>query len=57
MTNFERIKNMSIEKMAEVIGRLETFDGYCKSDCKWEGDIPDGECAKCVVRWLKEETE
>ncbi len=57
MTNFERIKTMSIENMAEVIGRLETFDGYCKGYCKGDGDIPDGECAKCVVRWLKEEAE
>jgi hypothetical protein len=57
MTNYELIKNMSIEEMAEVIGMLETFDDYCKGYCKGDGDIPDGECAKCAEKWLKEEAE
>lgn len=60
MTNFELIKNMSIEEMAKIIYESEMSErfNFCKSDCKWTEDynIPEGECIKCVVKWLQEET-
>lgn len=54
MTNFELIKNMSIEEMAKIIYESGEFI-FCKSDCKWpDYNIPEGECIKCVVKWLQE---
>lgn len=61
MTNFELIKNMSIEELAKIIHELEMSESidFCKSDCEWTENynIPKGECVKCVVKWLQEETE
>lgn len=62
MTNYERITNTSVEEIAKWIDVLclENEIDYCKSDCEWGEKVgyavPEGECRKCIVRWLKEES-
>ena len=38
MTNFERIKNMSVEEMANFLDACDSFDGIighiCNAECK-----------------------
>ena len=64
MTNFERIKAMSVEEIAEAIYCNDDFDvviPYCK--CKGEcddiidnnGPIPKEMCINCVRAWLESE--
>ena len=60
MTNYEKIKAMPLQEMAEWINKLDILEiEYCKSDCEWmnDDDIPEGECIKCAERWLEEEAE
>jgi hypothetical protein len=61
MTNYDRIRNMSIEEMAEEIFSLEIDEkiNFCKSDCIFDlGDeIPHEYCVECLVRWLREEVK
>lgn len=59
MTNYERIKNMSVEEMAEELHIID--DGgtlVChKYNCR---KIPDKEvfdCVSCYKDWLNEEVE
>lgn len=60
MTNYERIKNMSVEEMAFAHRTL--FAGACKSDfppgCEeneWISGLSP--CGQCVFKWLLEEVE
>lgn len=59
MTNFERIKNMSIEEMAKVLDIISA--GICKNfpECLArigsENPVTDDDCNACAVRWLMEE--
>lgn len=59
MTNYERIRRMSVEEMARVIDVYDLEVSYCKADCKWgeeyDYNVPDGECRKCIIKWLQEE--
>ena len=55
-TNFEAIKNMSIDEMAKFldkidIGKINISQGFCDV-CK-----NDGGCWKCTLEWLKSEVE
>lgn len=58
MTNYERVKTMSLEEMAEFINH-ET-DGIC-SCCSLYPDKKDrcyeivGECKRGITNWLKSE--
>ena len=63
-TNFERIKAMSVDEMAEAIYRNDDLDvviPFCK--CKGECDdrldnnspIPKEMCVNCVKSWLESE--
>ena len=51
MTNYERIKNMTDEEMAE---ELLSFVIDCQIDC--EG-VSNPHCEKCIKDWLNKESE
>jgi len=51
MTNFEKIKKMTIEELAKVI----TEYSYCKSDCEWENGCEHP--TECSKKWLLEESK
>ena len=61
MTNYERIKSMPIEELARAIDVYGLEANYCKPDCKWgeeyDYNVLDGECRKCIVKWLQEESK
>lgn len=48
MTNYEKIKNMTIEEMAEI---------FCKIDFDVNEKCPDCDCTSCAKEWLKAETK
>lgn len=48
MTNYEKIKNMTIEEMAEI---------FCKIDFDVNEKCPECNCASCTKQWLESETE
>ena len=55
MTRYERIKNMTLEEMVDLVKWLEDkyLGGlYCKSDCGC--DYGENERA-CIARWLNGE--
>lgn len=60
-TNFHKIKNMSVEEMAE--SRIDRIDIYCKSDTQmWIGDFngiaeSEEEALKLEKEWLEREVE
>lgn len=60
MTNYERIKQMSIEEMAEKLINVveninELFDEFITSyDCRHCEEI---HCTKCMKKWLEQEAE
>lgn len=63
-TNFDRIKNMSVEEIAEAIHRNDDLDvavPYCKCfpECDAMMDvgeaIPKSLCVNCIKRWLESE--
>ena len=55
MTNYERIKNMSVEEMADYFN--EIFDcSNCPNDmflCESNGNV----CTKYIKQWLESEAE
>lgn len=59
MTNFDKIKQMSVEEMAELISeglsRIEICP-YCKHDGKPECRI-DGACKDAHLKWLESESD
>ncbi len=61
MTNYERIKAMRVEKMAEYIYlRDETLcDEICKSNspCNNGDDVESDDCIRCIKKWLESEVE
>jgi hypothetical protein len=54
MTRFEKIKQMSVDELAEVLclmcRQTETCDG-----CKFYYDCPESECVDAWKMWLNEE--
>ena len=48
MTNYEKIKNMSIEEMAEI---------FCKKDFDANEKCPECDCISCNKEWLESEIE
>ena len=57
MTNYERIKNMSIEEIGNFIRRINVgFDPWCKSYCYCD-DNAFANCNDCLDRWLESEVE
>ena len=68
MTNFEKIKQMSIEEMATFLeGVNEVEDSYCDEKycpfhqinfaCLNELEDYHGECRKAVLKWLSDDVE
>lgn len=59
MTNYERIKGMSVEEMAELLSNEDECERYCaftkNGKCNSFGDI--NECKKGVELWLNSEVE
>lgn len=65
MTNLERIKNMSVEEMAEFI--YSANDKICfenckqdtgnKYDCKFGDDLKPENCIKCMRAYLESEAK
>ena len=62
MTNYERIKNMSVEKMAEIFANrfFATKRDACKV-CPWYDYCINIKCKKScrgvVINWLNQEVE
>lgn len=62
MTNYKKIKGMSVEELAEFL--LEVNCAYSEpcmtgeTDCKWE-DYPthDKDCKDCFKKWLESECD
>jgi hypothetical protein len=60
MTRYEKVKNMTIEEMAEIIYKhtdYETCTGICSLLQHWEVDkkIEAGDCIVCCIDWLNRE--
>ena len=59
-TNFDKIKEMSVEEMSEFLVRVYTTYTDCRNEgrCKWE-DYPthDKGCKDCFKEWLEREVE
>lgn len=50
MTNFEKIKNMTIEEFAEFV----RFNNVCDYVQDYHVECPD--CKNCIIDWLNSET-
>ena len=50
-TNFERIKNMSVEELAEFIDSGDEC-GFCNQFGVDTGRKCDGDCVECIKHWL-----
>ena len=61
MTNYERIKNMSVEEMAEILMCPVEMDNNFKppTNCgKYSNAIEtDCDCCKCCEQWLESEVD
>ena len=60
MTNYERIKNMSVEEMADYIFDLGNEIEYCYGHCAYQDEdrCPMGSgCIGGVIKWLESEVE
>lgn len=61
MTNYERIKNMSVEEMAEFIHEISMADQnglpYCSIDIAYERDCTCDDCVQHTAEWLNSEVE
>ena len=65
MTNYDRIKSMSVEEMAEMLyDESENHYTYC-DNCQYQSfyaphcssnDI-ESDCKKAVIKWLESESE
>lgn len=61
MTNFEKIKNMSVEELAQVMSAPITICAFCpasKTVCdQWQEQEKNFSCKMAFVEWLKREVE
>ena len=55
-TNFERIKNMSVEELAEFIDSGDEC-GFCNQFGGDTGRECDGDCVECIIFWLRSEVK
>lgn len=53
MTNFERIKAMSVEEMAKYIDAQYCQHSFCGPRKNCEGI----ECTECIAAWLEREVQ
>ena len=54
-TNFERIKNMSVEELAEFIHSGDEC-GFCNQFGIDTGRKCDGDCVECIKHWIELKT-
>lgn len=55
MTNYERIKSMTIEEIGDFILSINlSFDPWCDRHCF---DFAEENCNDCLGRWLEAEVE
>ncbi len=62
MTNYEKIRSLNVEEMAEYIFELGNGREYCYGHCayQYKDDCPnDGgkDCISGVAKWLESEVE
>lgn len=55
-TNYETIKSMSINEMAEWL-QMFSLDALCQFCCGCDDEDEEIGCIKGVVKWLQQETE
>ena len=55
-TNFERIKNMSVEELAEFIDSGDEC-GFCNQFGVDTGRECDWDCVECIIFWLRSEVK
>lgn len=62
MTNYERIKSMSVEQLAELLSDANDGDfmvNICDSmycdECNEESVKCSGQCDKAIINWLESE--
>ena len=56
-TNYDRIRNMSVEELAEFMQKCGwDFPPYCDYQKATRG-ICDQNCLKCAKQWLEQEVE
>ena len=55
-TNFERIKNMSVEELAEFIDSGDEC-GFCNQFGVDTGRECDRDCVECIIFWLRSEVK
>ena len=55
-TNFERIKNMSVEELAEFLYSGNEC-GFCNQFGIDTGRKCDGDCVECIIFWLRSEVK
>lgn len=56
MTNFEKIKNMSVEEMAMALACPAEYDVEFNRNQKCNGEM-NRNCFKCALEWLESEVE
>lgn len=55
MTNYEKIKNMSIDEMAKFFTK---FGDYCGNQCTYDpARCLDGTCKKRITEWLNQKVK
>lgn len=61
MTNFDRIKNRTVEEVAKHICLHDNslMDEICNSyiDCPFDDDVQPSDCKNCVIQWLESEVD
>lgn len=61
MTNFEKIKSVSVEQMSKYIYKHD--DALCDEICNRNGlcnngdDVEPDDCIVCIKNWLESEVE
>ena len=57
MNNYEKIKNMSIEEMAEMLHNItdDCCNSYCSAPLNCQGTLE--ECILGIKQWLEQEAE
>lgn len=60
MTRYEKIKQMSIEEMAQIIKSFHCPRSLTRAECLYISTVfkePDCDCELCIRRWLESEVE
>lgn len=56
MSNYDRIRNMSVEEMAKaLLEDIYDYGKFCR-DCEFK-DCSDERAVGCMTRWLREEVK